>query len=57
MATRLEFNGLVTAINENFKLPIDHYVTVTMEDFRDIVDALGGLEITLGLCIYLSGRL
>ncbi len=39
-------NGLVTAINENFKLPIDHYVTVTMEDFRGIVDALGGLEIT-----------
>ena len=39
-------NGLVTAINDNFKLSVDHYVTVTMEDFRDIVDALGGLEIT-----------
>ena len=40
-------NGLVKAINENFKLPIDHYVTISMDAFRDVVDTLGGVEIEL----------
>lgn len=38
-------NGLTTAIYENFKITIDHYVTITMDGFRDVVDALGGLDI------------
>ena len=38
-------NVLMEAINENFDLPIDHYVTITMDSFRNIVDALGGITV------------
>lgn len=38
-------NVLMEAINDNFNLPIDHYVTITMDSFRNIVDALGGIEV------------
>lgn len=37
--------GLAKVVNETFNLPIDHYVTITMDSFRDIVDALGGVEV------------
>lgn len=38
---------LMRNINENFNLPIDHYVTITIPGFRDIVDAMGGVTMTL----------
>lgn len=37
--------GLSNTINKNFNITIDHYVTVTMESFRIIVDKLGGVEV------------
>ncbi len=37
--------GLEAAVEEMLNLPIDHYVTITMDSFRDVVDALGGIEI------------
>ena len=40
-------NGLIAAINGNFALTVDHYVTVGMDDVRTIVDQLGGVEINL----------
>ncbi len=38
-------NVLMEVINDNLGLPIDHYVTVTMDSFRGIVNALGGIEV------------
>ncbi len=37
--------GLIKAINGNFKLPIDHYVKIGLDDLREIVDALGGITV------------
>ncbi len=37
--------GLATVISETLNLPIDHYITITMDSFRDVVDALDGIEI------------
>ena len=39
--------SLIEKININFKLSIDHYVTVTLEGFRDIVDVLGGVAVDI----------
>ncbi len=36
---------LIQTIEENFKIGIDHYVTVDFFSFIDIIDALGGVEI------------
>ncbi len=38
---------LAETINTQFKLPIDKYIVITMEGFRQAVDILGGIEITL----------
>lgn len=39
---------LIQRINSLFGLPIDHVVLVTLSSFRDIVDAVGGVEVDLG---------
>lgn len=41
----LEINALIRKINSHFGLPIDHHVVVTLEGFRNIVDAVGGVEV------------
>ena len=38
---------LIETINDQFKLPIDHYVTISMEGFRKAVDMLGGVDVTI----------
>jgi len=38
---------LARALDLNFGLKVDHYVAVNMNVFVDVVDALGGLDITL----------
>ena len=38
---------LIETINEQFELPVDNYVLITMEGFRKAVDMLGGVEVTL----------
>lgn len=36
--------GLSKRLNEMTALPIDHYVTMKMDGFKDIIDAIGGVE-------------
>ncbi len=38
---------LAETINDQFKLPIDNYVMISMEGFRKAVDMLGGIEVTI----------
>ncbi|MGI5895825.1 MAG: LCP family protein [Oscillospiraceae bacterium] len=35
--------GLASEINRLFKLPVDHYATIKMDGFKDLVDAIGGV--------------
>jgi len=37
--------GLIQVINQQMSLPIDHYVTITLAAFRDIVDSIGGVTL------------
>lgn len=37
--------ALCRVINNYFGLPVDHYVYISLSAFRDIVDALGGVEV------------
>ncbi len=39
--------ALVSVINEDFALPVDNYVMITMEGFRKAIDIMGGIEVTL----------
>ena len=38
---------LARTLNQNFGLKADHYIVVNMNVFVEVVDALGGLEVTL----------
>lgn len=38
-------NAMLRRINDSFGLPVDHYITVTLSAFRDIVDAVGGVDV------------
>lgn len=40
-------SGLVTALEANFSVDIDRWVVVTFDAFTDIINAMGGVEITL----------
>lgn len=44
-------NRLIKVINEQFQLRIDHYGTVTIESFRNIIDAMGGVPIDMPYAI------
>lgn len=37
-------NNLARVINDQFKLPVDHYVTINMTAFKQIINILGGIE-------------
>lgn len=39
--------GLAKEINELFALPVDHYATIKMDGFKDLVDALGGVTMNV----------
>ena len=39
--------ALATLVNQQFKLPVDYYVTIDMDAFKAIVDAIGGIEVTV----------
>lgn len=47
--------GLANRINQCFKLPIDHYVTINMDGFVGLVDAIGGVEIDVQESFTLEG--
>ncbi|MEG1417118.1 MAG: LCP family protein, partial [Oscillospiraceae bacterium] len=38
---------LIDTVNEQFALPVDNYILVTMEGFRKAIDMLGGIEVTI----------
>lgn len=40
-------NRLVKVINEQFQLKVDHYATIDLAAFRDVVDAIGGVPIDI----------
>ncbi len=44
--------ALAQCIYDQFKLPIDYYVTINMESFKGVVDAMGGIEIYAPRDIY-----
>lgn len=43
--TENPINNLVSIISDQYKLPIDHYISMDMDGFRDIVDAFYGLNV------------
>ena len=48
---------LENVLMEQFLLPVDYYVTVTLEGFRNMVDSLGGVEMEVPFTIeYLPGK-
>ncbi|MBC8569264.1 LCP family protein [Zongyangia hominis] len=52
-----KIGALIEIINQQYKLPIDHYVTVTIPGFRDIVDSMGGVKVDIPQQInYLPGK-
>ena len=48
-------DGLAEVIYDRFSLPIDHYVTVDMDGFIKIVDAIGGVPVTIDESFTLEG--
>lgn len=42
-----KINALRRRIGSHLGIPLDHYVVFTLEGFRNIVDALGGVEINI----------
>ncbi len=38
---------LARTLNRNFGLNVDHYIVANMTVFADVVDALGGLDVTI----------
>lgn len=40
-------NRLINVINEQYMLRVDHYATITIDSFRNIVDAIGGVPIDM----------
>lgn len=42
--TKSRISNLAKVINDQFKLPIDHYVTIDMQHFREIINVLGGIQ-------------
>lgn len=47
--------GLSQMIYEMFQLNIDHYVTLKMDGFADIVDSIGGVEMNVPVDMELNG--
>ena len=39
--------ALMRCINQKLGLPIDHYITITVDGTEDIIDAIGGVDINL----------
>ena len=39
--------ALATYISEKFKLPVDYYISIDMEALKEVINALGGLEVTV----------
>lgn len=42
-----KINALIRCVNQYLGLPVDHYISFTLKGFRNVVDAVGGIDITL----------
>ena len=49
-----KINALRRRIYNMFGLPVDHFVTITLEGFRDVIDSVGGITITLDRKMYVE---
>jgi len=38
---------LINTLNENFNLDIQHYVQIKFDDFKEVIDLMGGLDVEL----------
>lgn len=47
--------GTINSLQRYLDIPIDYYVNVNMQGFMDVIDALGGVEITPGLTFTQNG--
>lgn len=47
--------NLARVIYDRFRLPIDHYVTINMDGFVNVIDAIGGVEINVQESFTLEG--
>lgn len=47
--------GLSKMINEMFQINIDHYVTIKMNGFKQLVDSIGGVEMDVPVDMELNG--
>ncbi len=45
--TESNINSLIRCINTRLSLPIDHYVLFDFDGFEKVIDAMGGVDITL----------
>lgn len=45
--TESNINALIRCINNRLSLPIDHYVLFDFDGFEKVIDAMGGVDITL----------
>jgi len=50
-----KIENLIERINEDYQLPIDHYVMITMKTFREAIDAIGGIEMDVPWDIVTKG--
>ena len=48
-------NNLARVIYDRFRIPIDHYITITMDGFVNAIDAIGGIEINVTESFTLEG--
>lgn len=48
-------DGLAKIIYSNFDLTLDHYVTINLDGVRDMVDAVGGVEVNVPVSFSLDG--
>lgn len=48
-------DGLAQYVYDNFRIPIDHYATITMEGFRNAIDGIGGVTVDVPKAIDLDG--
>ena len=48
--------ALIQTISENFGVSIDHYVQVDFEGFRELIDAVGGIELWMSYPVRDWGR-
>ncbi|MEG1931658.1 MAG: LCP family protein, partial [Pygmaiobacter sp.] len=42
-----EIANLAQVLNDQLRLPVDYYITIDMDAFKTVINAIGGLEVTI----------